>query len=73
MLLLEWPPYRSAGQVLAICQGSGPLNLDRPSAYRDCEPPKGFEHLRLKSMRDPTTFNPRFRGPSARMPPRLTQ
>jgi TonB family protein len=55
VMVLEWPPYWTGG--VPVCKGSGPLNLDVESAYRDCEPPKGMEALRLKNPRGKLTIN----------------
>jgi TonB family protein len=53
--VMEWPSYWSLqmGQVMIPpCQGEGPLNLDSANiTYRDCEPPPGLAHLKLKSPR----------------------
>lgn len=55
VVVLQWPPYWTGG--VPVCKGSGPLNLDVESAYRDCEPPSGMEALRLVNPRSNLTVN----------------
>ena len=52
VLVLEWPPYWGGG-TSPTCKGTGPLNLDQTTpAYRDCEPPEGYEQLKLGPLRN---------------------
>ncbi len=67
---LEWAPYWSTrfepkGRSLAICLGSGPLPLDGLGStlevvYKDCAPPKGYEHVPLLLQRPPPSPRPAY-------------
>jgi len=56
--IMEWPSFWPTVQGWKVmtppCKGEGPMNLGSVNVeYRDCEPPPGLSHLRLKQPRGP--------------------
>lgn len=69
---MEWEPFWTKrdlppGKNLAVCAGTGPLNLDPLGvttsnvSYHDCTPPKGYENVKLAPAFGPMSYpRPRF-------------